>query len=39
MSFELGDNTYRVTASSKTTDAGKERRRRLRWLNKQALDG
>ena len=40
MSFEFGDNTYRVTYFVvKTTDAGKEREgRRLRWLKyKQAL--
>jgi 8-oxo-dGTP pyrophosphatase MutT (NUDIX family) len=40
MSFEFGDNTYRVTYFVvKTSDAGKEREgRRLRWLKyKQAL--
>lgn len=40
MSFEFGDNTYRVTYFVvRTTDAGKEREgRRLRWLKyKQAL--
>jgi 8-oxo-dGTP pyrophosphatase MutT (NUDIX family) len=40
MSFEFGDNTYRVTYFVVTTsDAGKEREgRRLRWLKyKQAL--
>ena len=40
MSFEFGDNTYRVTYFVvRTSDAGKEREgRRLRWLKyKQAL--
>ena len=40
MSFEFGDNTYRVTYFVvKTSDAGKEREgRRLRWLKyRQAL--
>jgi 8-oxo-dGTP pyrophosphatase MutT (NUDIX family) len=40
MSFEFGDNTYRVTYFVvRTTDEGKEREgRRLRWLKyKQAL--
>jgi 8-oxo-dGTP pyrophosphatase MutT (NUDIX family) len=40
MSFEFGDNTYRVTYFVvRTTDAGKEREgRRLRWLKyKQAM--
>jgi 8-oxo-dGTP pyrophosphatase MutT (NUDIX family) len=40
MSFEFGDNTYRVTYFVvRTTDAGKEREgRRVRWLKyKQAM--
>jgi len=40
MSFEFGDNTYRVTYFVvRTSDAGKQREgRRLRWLKyKQAL--